>query len=156
MQVCKYASMQVCKYASMQVRKYASTQVRKYASIEVWRYGGMHVCTYSYMHVCIITNNNNSPHNKNIHVGSHSLDTDRRNNWHTDEHTDSVTNILLTSFKPMSSRQHMSESKEDHTTCPQAMHMKRKMRMYSEVVAGCKPVKTSNRFSPLTQMSGNW
>ena len=104
----------------------------------------------SYMRELLI----DSPHSKSIHVGSHSLDTDRRNNWHTDEHTGSVTNILLTSFQSMSNRQYMSE--ENHTTCPQAMYMKRKMRMYSEVVAGSKPVKTSNRFSPLTQISGNW
>ena len=77
-----------------------------------------------------------SPHNKSIHVGSHTMDApaNNRNAWYMS----------------------MSRPKEDHNTCPQAMYMNREKRLYSDVVASSKPVKTSNRFTPLSQMSGNW
>ena len=117
-----------------------------------------------------------SPHNKSIHVGSHSMNAPAiiRNAWHTDEYsgkydgvhyfsksgkdayTRSIINILQTSFQTMPGRQYMPMSEENHTTCPQAMYMNRKKRLYSDIVAGTRPVKTSNRFTPLNQISGNW
>ena len=65
-----------------------------------------------------------------------------------------VRNILSSSsnYNPV-------ENKDDHTNCPQARYMRlNNRRMYSTVVLdGVPPLKTSNRFSPLSQMQeGNY
>ena len=127
-----------------------------------------------------------SPRKNQIFIGSHSLDApaDVRHKRQTDEHTgrydgvhyygsagkaaylESVVNILLSSFQtkahqlPMHRRQ--SRDEENHSRCPQANFMnknqKKNKRKYSSVVSGQgqQPVKTSNRFSPLSEASGNF
>ena len=63
-----------------------------------------------------------------------------------------VRNILSSSsnYNPV-------ENKDDHTHCPQARYMKLNgKKLYSTaVLTGIPPLKTSNRFSPLSQMQGN-
>ena len=58
---------------------------------------------------------------------------------------ESLQNILLSSL-----------NKDDHTNCPQAKYTRlNSRRLYSTVLAGEAPLKTFNRFSPLSQMQGN-
>ena len=119
-----------------------------------------------------------SPCKDRIFIGSHSLDA-IRNIRHMDErngrydglhyysnvgraaYTESVLNILLSSFQTQapSKSMHAKHSKyeENHSRCPQANYMKENnKRMYSSVVTGQPPLKTSNRFSPLNKVSENW
>ena len=93
----------------------------------------------------------------------------------------SIINILLTSFNIKGAardarrsnardeqdhttcpqalyKRDMAGDKQDHTNCPQAVYMRentKERRQYSHVVAGQHPIKTSNRFSALNNISEN-
>ena len=82
---------------------------------------------------------------------------------------ESVLNILLSSFNghPVHTKVNdhtsypqspfMKLNKVDRTICPQANYIKRNSRRaYSTVLAGKPFLKTSNRFSPLSQMQGSY
>ena len=125
------------------------------------------------------------PHKDRIFIGNHTLDApaDVQNIRQTDERTgrydgvhyyggagqaaylESVVNILLSSFHnqaQQSTQTRQSRDEENHSRCPQANFMnknqKKNKRKYSSVVSGQgqQPVKTSNRFSPLSEASGNF
>ena len=112
-----------------------------------------------------------------IFIGSHSLETSAeiRNIRHTDKRSgrydgvhfygtagrnaymESVLNIILSSFNTKLPAENARQSSVDdsHTRCPQTNYMNRKKgdsnRKYSSVVTGNQPLKTKNRFSPLSK-----
>ena len=119
-----------------------------------------------------------SPMKNKIFIGSHTLDCSRdiRQKRYTDErtnrydgvhmygsagkaaYTDSVINILLSSFQTENST-HPSYARQpsfdDHNRCPQAKFSKSQKMQYSSAVTGNSKVKTQNRFSPLSEQMGN-
>ena len=106
-----------------------------------------------------------SPLKDKIFIGSHNLECSgkSRTNRYTDKrtgrydgvhmygrtgaaaYTESVVNILMSSFQSGSSTQQNHD--DSHRTCPQTKHKQK--RTYSSVVGGRNPIKTHNRFSPL-------
>ena len=115
-----------------------------------------------------------SPFKNKITIGSHSLECspgDRDKRFRDDKtghfdgihmfgnlgklaYTDSVINILLNSLQtpPLLVKK---KADDDHNNCPQAKYQQKQMRLYSSVVAGSQPIKTQNRFSPLSDRLGN-
>ena len=98
-----------------------------------------------------------SPHKDKIFIGSPDKPT----------YFESVLNVLMSSFNinPAQTKNDHTYSpqpiynklnKDDHTNCPQAVYMRSSRRKYSTVLAGEAPLKTSNRFFPLSQMQGNF
>jgi hypothetical protein len=112
-----------------------------------------------------------SPMKDKIFIGSHNLDCsgDIRTLRYKDEnsgrfdgvhlysaagkaaYTESVINILLSSFPSKHSGQSQSANDDTHTTCPQTKYNESKKRTYSSAVTGKSYVKTQNRFSPLSE-----
>ena len=114
-----------------------------------------------------------SPHKNKILIGSHNLEcsgsiqmdryTDERTGRYDGVHmygaegksayTESVVNILLSSCQnaaaPTSS--YRRKSGEFHTSCPQTKYRQKQKKMYSSAVTGSAPVRTQNRFSPLSE-----
>ena len=111
-----------------------------------------------------------SPMKEKIFIGSHNLDctghtrkeryTDERTGRYDGVHlyssvgksayTDSVINILMSSF------QTYSNSSNQPTDGFQTKQNGRKKSSYSSVAAGEPHIGTSNRFSPLNKVSGNY
>ena len=117
-----------------------------------------------------------STHKENIMVGSHTLDcsavaqmerfTDERSGRYDGIHmygssgklayTDSLSNILLSSLETSSpSFIRAIPANNYHTQCPQTRYMEKQKQLYSTVVRGNGPVKTQNRFAPLSGHMGN-
>ena len=111
-----------------------------------------------------------------IIIGSHTLEssadvkkqryTDERTNKYDGVHlygragkeayTESVLNIMISSLQSQPSQTSQQNSNDYHTDCPQTKFGNAQRRKYSTVVAGKKTtIKTQNRFSPLSQQSGN-
>ena len=111
-----------------------------------------------------------------IIIGSHTLEssadvkkqryTDERTNKYDGVHlygragkeayTESVLNIMISSLQSQPSQTSQQNSNDYHTNCPQTKFVNAQRRKYSTVVAGKKTtIKTQNRFSPLSQQSGN-
>ena len=111
-----------------------------------------------------------------IFIGSHNLECsgelkvkrykDDRTGWYDGVHlygsagkmayTESVLNILLSSFPAQAHANTYHTPDDSHTSCPQSKYTQQKK--YSSAVRGNigpSKVKTQNRFSPLGGISGN-
>ena len=115
-----------------------------------------------------------SPLKDKIFIGSHNLDCTgeiRMKRYRDDKskrydgvhlygsagkeaNTESVLNILLSSFQAQTYPQAGVSGDDDHRRCPQTKY-KKQQRTYSSVVKEKSNIQTQNRFSPLSGFSGN-
>ena len=69
-------------------------------------------------------------------------------------YTESVLNIMLSSFQAKESFQKKKTTEDDHTNFTNAKNPVKNQRKYSSAVKD--NIKVQNRFSPLSGFSGNW